>query len=47
MARPPEPHPDERARLDTLFALDVLDSMPEEHFDDLVNLGKCASPPEF
>ena len=43
MARPPAPHPDERARMNVLLGLDVLDTTPEEHFDGLVNLGKCAS----
>ena len=43
MARPPGPHPDERARMNVLLGLDVLDTTPEEHFDGLVNLGKCAS----
>ena len=43
MARPPAPHPDEQARMNVLLGLDVLDTTPEEHFDGLVNLGKCAS----
>jgi len=43
MARPPAPHPDEQARMNILLGLDVLDTTPEEHFDGLVNLGKCAS----
>ena len=38
MARPPAPHPDERARMNVLLGLDVLDTTPEEHFDGLVNL---------
>ena len=43
MARPPGPHPDEQARMNILLGLNVLDTTPEEHFDGLVNLGKCAS----
>ena len=29
--------------MNVLLGLDVLDTTPEEHFDGLVNLGKCAS----